>query len=252
MGSSYDRTVIVESQMDWHSSGRLPSMHRLPAHVGDGRRWLLPRHEVSAGSDRINLMKETRQQRRARERAEAKTASRPGPNASAGGQDRQPAGFRPIGSVSATDVVEVRLQRIVEEIVDQDPDGYVAVTWGVEWGIRDGSWGIEDSGSEPRELVDGVVADIRKSANARTVPLQWTIEGDHVDGQTPEAAIESAGITLPATTQPPTSSGIAKALGHQRTPAARDMGRDIIRDAKRCQVTLLDVAGVAVHRTPAA
>ena len=146
-------------------------------------------------------MKETRQQRRARERVEAKAASRPGPNASAGGQDRQPPGFRSIGSVAATDVVEVRLHRIVEEIVDdQDPDGYVAVTWGVEWGIRDGSWGIEDSGSDLRELVDGVVADIRRSANGRAVPFQWTIEGDHLDGQTPEAAIESAGITLPATT----------------------------------------------------
>jgi hypothetical protein len=146
-------------------------------------------------------MKETRQQRRARERAEAKAASRPGPNPTAGRQDRQPPGLRQVGSIATDDVVEVRLRRIVEEIVDeQDPDGHIAVTWAVEWGIRDGSWGIEDGGAKLQELIDALLADLRNAANGGTVPIEWTIEGDRLDGQSPEAAIEATGVTLPPTT----------------------------------------------------
>ncbi|WIX76641.1 hypothetical protein QRX50_35030 [Amycolatopsis carbonis] len=121
-------------------------------------------------------MTESRQQRRARERAELK-ASRPGLSA------------RP------TRVVEVVLRRGVD---DSDPDDPY-ISWGAEWAVRDSSEGVEDQEEDLAVLVQHIVEDLQAMAQRYTVRLEWTLEGDPSEGMTIAEAVAAAGVTLPRT-----------------------------------------------------
>jgi hypothetical protein len=89
-------------------------------------------------------MSESRQQRRARERAEQKAASRPGPN------------HRPSPPQTATKwhhVIVADLRRFADD--DEGPDW---VDWSYEYELLGESVGIDDSGStDLQDVVNGVL-----------------------------------------------------------------------------------------------
>ncbi|SFW11459.1 hypothetical protein [Amycolatopsis australiensis] len=129
-------------------------------------------------------MSETRQQRRARQRREAKDATRPGPRppAASGGT-----------AAKRERIIDVELNRT---LFDDDPAD-VYVSWHAEWGIRDDSTGTEDSSEDLAELVAAVLEDLRSMAEHNTVRVEWTIGGDPPEGSTIEAEIAALGVTLP-------------------------------------------------------
>jgi hypothetical protein len=83
---------------------------------------------------------ESRQQLRARERREAKEATRPGPRIPEAPET---------AAVKQDRVVEVEPNRIV---FDDDP-AEVYVSWHAEWGLRDSSVSTEDSSEDLAALV---------------------------------------------------------------------------------------------------
>lgn len=126
-------------------------------------------------------MSESRQQRRSRERAEAKAASRPGPT---------PAGE----PVRTSRVLEVELDRIAGD--EDDPD-YVA--WAATWGLREDSVGHEDSSENLSKLVEAILHDARASWGERyELRIEWIVGGDAPAGRTVDDAIAATGITLPS------------------------------------------------------
>ena len=146
-------------------------------------------------------MKETRQQRRARERTEAKAVNRPGPNPPS--QPTPSPATDPIGTIASDDVVEVTLTRMVENA----PEGFTedsddsGTFWHTEWAVRDGIWSIGgDSDEDLETAVREVVDQIRLASPGAGVPIEWDITGDRVDGQSPEAAVAAAGVPLPTST----------------------------------------------------
>ena len=99
-------------------------------------------------------MAESRQQRRARERAETKAARRPLPP---GTPEPRPAPSAAAGpGTEAARVLEVELTRFCDADAE---DGEEPVTWHAEWGLQGDSVGTEDGGTDVSELIDGVVED---------------------------------------------------------------------------------------------
>lgn len=127
-------------------------------------------------------MSESRQQRRARERAAAKAASGLGPRS----------GPAP-AAAAVPRVLEVELNRYVMDGNDSDD-----VSWTATWGLRGGDVGVEDNGEDLRDLVDAVLADVRAWPGG-DLRIKWTIGGDAPRGQTVEDVIAAMNITLPST-----------------------------------------------------
>ena len=127
-------------------------------------------------------MSESRQQRRARERAEQKTASRPGPRVQ---QSSAAAVRRP-------HVVVASLNRFVD---DEDPDW---VCWSCEYELRGESVGIDDSGNpDLHDVVNGVLDYARRWSDRYDITIEWTVDGDPPEDGTVEDAIAALGVTLP-------------------------------------------------------
>lgn len=99
------------------------------------------------------VMSESRQQRRARERAEAK-GSRPGPRLT-------PSPVLVSGAPRTPQVLEVDLGRYVAL---DDP---TYVSWVATWGLREDSVGTEDSSEDLAELVSGIVEDAGEQRRGR-------------------------------------------------------------------------------------
>ena len=136
-------------------------------------------------------MGESRQQRRARERAEAKAADRTGRHpvpVEAAAPDGD-------GVSRPSQVLDVALYRFVDP---DDPDG---VTWSAEWGLRDEEVGVEDNSESLQEVVDAVLQDARELVADYDLQIAWEIDGDPPRGQTVKDAIATLGVTLP--TEPP-------------------------------------------------
>lgn len=129
------------------------------------------------------FMTESRQQRRARERAEAKAATRPGPN-------RAPAMPAAAGQPL---VVEADLDRF--EMDANDPSD---VAWSAEWGLRGDDVGIEDHSDDLQELVDSFLEECQQWITDDDLQIVWNLGGDRPEGRTIEDEIANAGITLPA------------------------------------------------------
>lgn len=123
-------------------------------------------------------MSESRQQRRARERAEAKAANRRGP-APRPEEHRRP------------HVLDVELSRFVD---DEEPD---YVTWAAEWGLRGGAMGIEADSEDLQEIVDAVLEEAETWTDQFDLRIEWTLGGDAPEGQTVEQAVAATGIKLP-------------------------------------------------------
>ena len=139
-------------------------------------------------------MTESRQQRRARERAEAKAArrsTRPG--------TPSPAPAAEALGLRRPRVLEVELTRLVD---DDAEDGDDPVTWHAEWALRDDSVATEDSGQDLGELIDGVTEDAAAQWGSRyDLTIEWELNSaDRLpEGQTIEGIIEGLGVTLPRT-----------------------------------------------------
>jgi hypothetical protein len=90
-------------------------------------------------------------------------------------------------------VIEVELNRIV---LDDDPtDIYVA--WHAEWGIRDGSMGIEESSEDVAELVACVLSDLRPMTDDYAMKLEWIVGGNPPSGKTVREEIADLSVRLP-------------------------------------------------------
>lgn len=130
---------------------------------------------------------ESRQQRRARERREAKHATRPRPHI------QHPAGTPDTSGAPQQRVVEIELNRMVFN--DDPADTYV--TWHAEWGLRGDDVGIEDSNDDLAELVSSVLQDLRQRAERDTLRLEWELGGDPPTGKTVADAVADGGVQLP-------------------------------------------------------
>lgn len=132
-------------------------------------------------------MSESRQQRRSRERAEAKTARRPGPASTT-------------ETARPSRVLEVALDRIVvDDAADPDP-----VSWSAAWGLREDSVGHEDSSENLPELIEAILDDARTSWGQRyELRIEWIVGGDAPEGQTVDDAVAATGSTLPSTLSRP-------------------------------------------------
>ncbi|WP_410646522.1 hypothetical protein [Amycolatopsis sp. cmx-4-54] len=132
-------------------------------------------------------MSESRQQRRARERREAKEATRLGPSITPAPPDNV--------EMRREQVVDIELYRLV---IAYSP-AEVEVSWSAEWGLRDDGIGTEDSSEDLAELVAAVLEDLRPLAERRTLRLEWELGGDPPKGTTLEDAVAEWGVTLPQT-----------------------------------------------------
>lgn len=130
------------------------------------------------------VMKETRQQRRARERAERKAARR-GHGTST--PRTAPAPVPP----KSPHVLEVQLSRF------HFPGEEEPVTWSAEWGLRDDSVGTEDSNEDVQQLVNDIVEDARRWADRYDLTIEWTLSGDTPRGKTIEDILRELSVTLP-------------------------------------------------------
>jgi hypothetical protein len=129
-------------------------------------------------------MSESRQVRRARERAEAKAARR-----------------SPQPTIEQTVVVE--LSRYAEDPadyvsvdeLDDEPDEYVS--WHATWGLEDSSVGAEHSEAELQELVDTITRDLSRWGEHYSFELKWTLRGDPPADGTLDDAVTETGVDLP-------------------------------------------------------
>lgn len=130
-------------------------------------------------------MSESRQQRRARERAERKNAGRTTTPAGAGSV--------PVASVSRP-VRGYTVEVYRHEFDEQDEDD--GVWWGAEVGLTDDSVGYEhESREDLAELLAEVVEDARERWGSRyDLRLEWTLTGDVSD---PPVSLAAAGFELP-------------------------------------------------------
>ncbi|MGH8420787.1 MAG: hypothetical protein ACRER3_00335 [Pseudomonas fluorescens] len=129
-------------------------------------------------------MTESRQQRRARERKEAKLARRPA-SPPPGTPDPEP----------RNRIIDIQLSRIV---LDDDPDD-IYVAWAAEWGIRDDREGTEDNSQDLTQLVEWIRADLRPMAERYELKLEWFVGGDAPEGKTVWDEIARLGVQLPST-----------------------------------------------------
>lgn len=133
-------------------------------------------------------MKESRQQRRARERAEAKATRPPQPPAAATGAPIPPR--RP-------HVLEVELSRFYFP-GDDEP-----VTWSARWGLRDDPVGTEDSNEDVRQLISDIIEDVRcQWTDRHDLTIEWDVSGDAPPGKTVEDMLAELGVTLPEKVTP--------------------------------------------------
>ncbi|MEV0856935.1 hypothetical protein [Nocardia fluminea] len=123
-------------------------------------------------------MTETRQQRRARERAEQKSATRPGPN------------HRPVPEP----VLVTERPRVVVDIdlawqeVRRDPDDS---HWEVDWTERESDTSDSAIGYHLEDCISQVVHDIRNEFAGSDVTLVWNLDAKAA------SEIEAQAITLP-------------------------------------------------------
>lgn len=150
---------------------------------------------VNRGDTRHDaLMSESRQQRRARERAAAKAPTRPGPHAQPGPERRaRPAHPRRQDSASARRpaVLDVEVGRY------DDPDDLDYVGWSAEWGLRGSSSGTEHASDNLQEVVDAVVDEAQELSARYELWIEWSLSGDEPEGKTLNEAVADAGVTLP-------------------------------------------------------
>ena len=155
-------------------------------------------------------MAESRQQRRARERAEAKAARRPLPPGTPGPRSAPSAAAAP--APRGQGVLEVELTRFCDADAE---DGEEPVTWHAEWGLQGDSVGTEDSSTDVSELIDGVVEDAAAQWGSQyDLTVEWELSaGDRLpEGQTIEGIINGLGVTLPHTVPAPPR---LRRVGHQ-------------------------------------
>jgi len=129
-------------------------------------------------------MNESRQVRRARERAGAKSAQRPA-----------------LPTVARTILIE--LSRYAEDSADyvsvdglnDEPDEYVS--WHATWGLEDSSVGTEHSDAALQELVDTITDDLARRGEHYSFELKWILQGDPLADGTLHDAVTEAGVDLP-------------------------------------------------------
>jgi hypothetical protein len=144
-------------------------------------------------------MAESRQQRRARDRAEAKAARRSLPPGAPGPTSAPPAAPAP----KRQHVLEVELTRFDD---DDAEDGEDPVAWHAEWALQGDDVATEDSGTDVSELVNGVVEDAAAQWGSRyDLTIEWKLNaGDPLpEGQTIEGILIGLGVALPRTVPAP-------------------------------------------------
>ncbi|MGW5384001.1 hypothetical protein [Nocardia sp. NPDC003963] len=135
-------------------------------------------------------MSESRQQRRARERAEQKAASRPGPNHSSPPAEPTVA-KRPR-------VIDAELWRNIDDSPPAPGEPPEWVDWSCEYGLRDESVGVDDHGNpDLADVVQGVLDYARQWSDRYDITIEWIINGDPPAGGTVEDAIAALDIELP-------------------------------------------------------
>jgi hypothetical protein len=138
-------------------------------------------------------MTESRQVRRARERAEAKEALGEPVRRSSASPSRP----------TVEQVITVNLSRYAEDpaeygnIDEQDdvPDEYVS--WHASWGLEDSSTGTEHSESELQVLVEVITRDLVRRGSRYSFQIEWTLRGDPPADGTLDDAVTDAGVALP-------------------------------------------------------
>jgi hypothetical protein len=134
-------------------------------------------------------MNESRQQRRARERAEAKAARRAQPP-----QDPAAAAVAP---ARRPHVLEVQLSRFSFPDDEEEP-----VTWSAQWGLRDDAVGTEDGNEDVQQLIYDIIEDARRWTDRYELSIEWELSGDAPHGKTVEDVLSELGVTLPETVPP--------------------------------------------------
>ncbi|WP_280398466.1 hypothetical protein [Nocardia carnea] len=124
-------------------------------------------------------MTESRQQRRARERAEQKAATRPGPNLRLAPEVSEP----DVGSVT---VLEVDVEW--NEDRDQPDQSF----WSVAWAESDSDTEIREMVDTFEEVVEIIRSDLAQSFAGEVVRVEWTLDSDA------EKERDRLGIELPA------------------------------------------------------
>ncbi len=128
-------------------------------------------------------MEESRQQRRARERAEAKSARRAQPPQT------------PTSAVPPTkrpQVLEVELSRFYFPDDEEEP-----VSWAATWGLRDSSVGTEDSNEDVQQLIRDILEDSRQWTDRYDLTIEWELSGDSPPGKSIEDVLAELGVALP-------------------------------------------------------
>jgi hypothetical protein len=123
-------------------------------------------------------MTESRQQRRARERAERKAATRPGPNLRPDPEAIDP----DVGSVT---VLEVEVEW--NEDRDQPDQSF----WSVAWAESDSDTEIREMADTFEEVVEMIRNDLAQSFDGEAVQVEWTLDSDA------EKERDRLGIELP-------------------------------------------------------
>lgn len=109
-------------------------------------------------------MEESREQRRARERAEAKAARRSQP-------PRVPTS--PVASAKSPHVLEVELSRFYFPDNEDEP-----VSGAATWGLRDSSVGTEDSNEDVQQLIRDIIEDARRWTDCYDLTIERELSGD--------------------------------------------------------------------------
>lgn len=133
---------------------------------------------------------ESRQQRRARERAEQKATSRPGPN--------QPSPPAEQAVAKRPWVIDAELRRNVDDSPPEPGEPPEWVDWSCEYGLRDESVGIDDFGNpDLKDVIEGVLEYARQWSDRYDITIEWTVDGDPPTGGTVKDAIAALGVELP-------------------------------------------------------
>ncbi|MFE3758830.1 hypothetical protein ACFXO9_31385 [Nocardia tengchongensis] len=132
-------------------------------------------------------MNESRQQRRARQRAEQKATTRPGPR-----RDQPPL------TAKQPHVIVASLHRNVDDSEPEPGEPAEWVDWSCEYELRGERVGIDDSGNpDLHDVVNGVLDYARQWSDRYDITIEWTVDGDPPEGGTVEDAIAALGVTLP-------------------------------------------------------
>lgn len=132
-------------------------------------------------------MSESRQQRRARERAAAKAARRPATPSQV-----------PVPAPRRSHVLEVALSRFYFPDDEEEP-----VSWAAEWGLRDDPVGTEDNNEDVRQLIEDLLEDARRQwADRYDLSIEWELSGDAPRGKSVQDVLTELGVTLPGKLSP--------------------------------------------------